>query len=137
MRRRVLLIAGLVLIAPVVLMLNEAFGHPPAFTPKLPEPSPLAGLWSGPGVTLRVEHDGAVFGVFGNQQVYRARIMANRTWVGRALHWRTDYIITGQVGQYRFSAPFNVRDTRMETSFFITKGKGKPGPAHVVLERRS
>lgn len=123
--------AGLVLIAPVVLI------HPPAFTPKLPEPSPLAGLWSGSGVTLRVERDGAVFGVFGKEQVYKAKITANRTWVGRVLHWRTDYIITGQVGQNRFSAPFNIRDTRIETSFFISKGNGKPGPAHVVLERRS
>ena len=112
--------ARLVLTAPVVLI------HPPAFTPKLPEP-----------VTLRVERDGAVFGVFGKEQVYEAKITANRTWVGRVLHWRTDYIITGQVGQNRFSAPFNIRDTRIETSFFISKGNGKPGPAHVVLERRS
>ena len=130
-----LLVVGLVLAAPLALVLNELFGMPPAFASRLQQPTPLAGVWSGTGVTLSISPHGHVFGIFGKDQVYRARIAANRTWVGRALNWRTDYIIMGQVGEHRFTAPFTIRDGRIHVSFFIREGQMKPGPAHVVLNR--
>ena len=135
--RTTLLAVGLVLAAPLTLVLNEFFGMPPAFTPKLDQPTPFAGVWTGPGVTLSILPGGHVFGVLGSDQVYRARIAGNRTWVGRALNWRTEYIIIGQVGEHRFTAPFNIREGRLDASFFIDNGQMKPGPAHVVLDRKS
>ena len=137
MRRGIALVAVLVLALPLVLLLNEMFGMPPAFTPKLEEPAALAGVWSGTGVTLNIAPDGSVFGVFGSDQVHRAKLSRNRTWVGRKLNWRTDYIIMGQSGAHRFTAPLTVRDGRIQASFFVYDGPLKPGPASVVLERRS
>ena len=137
MGRGITLGAVLVLAVPFALLLNQMFGMPPAFTPKLEEPAALAGAWSGVGVTLNIAPDGSVFGVFGNDPVYRAKLSRNRTWVGRKLKWRTDYIIIGQSGEHRFTAPLTLRDGRIQASFFVFDGDLKPAPASVVLERRS
>ena len=125
------------LTAPVLLVLNEVFGTPPLFTPGLPEPVPLAGVWSGTGVTLSIAPDGNVFGAFGTDQVYRATVRRNRTWLGRALKLRTDYVISGRLGQHHFKAPFNVRDGQMQASFYVFEGEVKTGPAHVLLDRKT
>jgi hypothetical protein len=126
-----------VLTVPVLLVLNEVFGKPPLFTPGLPEPVPLAGVWSGTGVTLSIAPDGSVFGTFGTDQVYRASVRRNRTWVGRTLKLRTDYIIDGRLGQHRFTAPIDIHEGQMRASFFIFEGQLKPGPAHVLLDRKT
>jgi hypothetical protein len=137
MRRGIAAVAALVLAVPLALLLNEMFGMPPVFTPELEQPAALAGVWSGVGVTLNIAPDGTVFGVFGQDQVYRAKLSRNRTWVGRTLNWRTDYIIMGRSGDHRFTAPFNMRDGRIHASFFIFERELKPAPASVVLERGS
>ena len=137
MRRGIALVAVLVFSVPLVVLVNEMFGMPPAFTPKLEQPTRLAGVWSGTGVTLSITPDGSVFGVFGKDQVYRATLRRNRTWVGRKLNWRTDYIIMGQSGEHPFTAPLTVRDGRMHASFFVLEGNLKPPPANVVLDRKT
>ena len=137
MSRRILLSGILVPAVPLALVLNEIFGMPPAFTAPLAEPVPVAGVWSGTGITLAIAPDGSVFGTFGQDQIYRARIRGNRTWVGRALRLRTEYIIEGQVGQNRFTAPFNICNGRIQASFFVLEDHSKPGPASVVLDRNS
>jgi hypothetical protein len=121
----------------LALVLNEMFGMPPAFTSALPEPSPVAGVWSSGDIALTISPDGSVFGVFGKEQVYRAKVSANRTWMGRALNWRTDYIIIGRVGEHRFTAPFNIREGHMDLAMFVLRDEVKPGPARLQLRRKT
>ena len=48
-------------------------------------------------VTLEIKPDGSVTGKVGDATLSKARLRRNRRWLGRKLHLKTDYIITGNL----------------------------------------
>jgi hypothetical protein len=87
----------------LLLCTNEIFGNPPLMTPPLHSGADLTGTWSAPDRTLTVARDGAVTGVVAG------RLTRNRTWFGRLMGWRTDYLI--QDGNVR--VPVGIRNSEM------------------------
>jgi len=132
--------------ALVLLCANEMLGNPPWMTPAFDPASELVGSWQAkaeawPGPTeidvlLTMNADGVVSGSIGGATVIGARIAANRTWFGRALNWRTDYLIRGQLSgtvgapplrnANSFAAPVNREGQDLVGSLF-TSGPGANG----------
>jgi hypothetical protein len=76
---------------------------------QLPDPA-MVGTWSGDGqivvnwtdqrsihVRLVIVADGSVSGAVGDAQLTSARIARNRGAIGRFLHIKTDYIVSGEL----------------------------------------
>lgn len=76
-----------------VLSANEILGQPPLMTGSA---RAVSGTWSDETTRLIIGQDSSVSGTIGADAVVGARIMANRTWFGRAMNWRTDYLIRGE-----------------------------------------
>jgi hypothetical protein len=143
----------------VLLCANELLGNPPLMTPALLPSSALAASWQGsaeawPGPTeikilITVNSDGTVSGRIGSATLMGARIKGNRTWLGRLMHWRSDYIIQGKLSGSagkpplksgdRFSAPISLEGSDLVGSIF-TAGKDTSGnritPGPVVSRLR-
>lgn len=90
-------------------------------------------------LSITINTDGKVSGTIGNAHFVNCRINKNRTWLGRTLHMRTDYIITGgylegkinslDPGPKRtFTIPFNLADNSLKGSFMMTKPWHYPYP---------
>jgi hypothetical protein len=112
----------------VLLCANEMLGQPPLMTAAGRPPAEAVGTWTAevtkvsreplPGgipVELTVHADGSVSGTIGGKQLTSGRLMQNRSWFGRMMNWRTEYLIRGTLagavesyggaGGDRFSAP--------------------------------
>lgn len=131
---------GLAFTAFVLLCVNEMFGNPPLLTPALPLSSILAGSWQAraeawPGPTeidirFIVNDHGTISGRIGDAVIAGARITGNRTWFGRAVDWRTDYIIRGELSGTvgvqplrngnGFTAPLNLEGLDLVGSIFTS-----------------
>jgi len=130
---------GTALVAFVLACANEMLGNPPLMTPALHPAPALAGAWHaraqawpGPSeieILLTVNADGTVSGRIGGATVSGARITGNRTRLGRVLHWRTDYIIRGELSGTavptqrngnRFTAPLNFERPALVGSIFTS-----------------
>jgi hypothetical protein len=61
-----------------------------------------------------INPDASVSGRIGDATVMNARIIYNRSWFGRLMHWRTDYLIVGD----RFTAPLTPRGVGLEGTLF-------------------
>jgi len=115
--------------------------------------TPLAGRWHGndrffglrreegaatEGVPQYVETDltisstGAVTGHIGGAELSGCMLEANRGWLGRLLHIKTDYIIRGKMigrvssqsekGSHVISVPFNLVGNELQGSAFVSGG---------------
>ena len=137
---------GVAFTAFVLLFGNEMFGNPPWMTPALAVSPAITGSWQAraeawPGPTeidilLTVSSDGTVSGKIGGAALAGARLTGNRTWLGRLLNWRTDYIIRGEISGTvgatpltngdRFTAPINLEGPELAGSIF-TSGRDAGG----------
>jgi hypothetical protein len=116
--RKILAIVGLAVVVFILLCANEMFGMPPLMTPAL-HPSPeLVGTWEANLPTMdavfTINPDASVSGRIGDATVMNARVIYNRSWFGRLMHWRTDYLIVGD----RFTAPLTPRGVGLEGTLF-------------------
>ena len=124
--RRILAVVGLAVVVFVLLSANEMFGMPPLMTPAL-HPSPdMVGTWEAKLPTMdavfTINPDASVSGSIGDASLISARIVYNRTWFGRLMHWRTDYLILGKSSRgYRFTAPLMLTGADLEGSLFLSR----------------
>jgi hypothetical protein len=133
----------LFLLAPlavfVLLCANEIFGQPPLMTAAGQPPSGLVGTWYGNGsvpVLFAIAPDGSVSGAVGNQALTDGRLVPNRSWFGRLMHWRTDYLIRGALSQGdRFMAPLVLRGPDLDGTLFPSH-PGASEPLRMKLKKR-
>jgi hypothetical protein len=117
---------------------NETFGNPPLMTPRLRPSAGMVGVWQRRGipgeadVVFRIGPDGSVSGTVGSVPVEGGRIQYNRSWFGRLMNWRTDYLIRGTMGGERFTAPLTVRGAEFTGALFFGPG----GPRRLRLRRQ-
>ena len=76
-----------------ILSANEILGQPPFLAGSA---RAVAGTWSDETTRLIIGQDGSVSGTIGADAIVGGRIESNRTWFGRVLNWRTDYLIRGE-----------------------------------------
>jgi hypothetical protein len=111
----------------VLLCANEMFFNPPLMTPALKPAAALVGSWQAePGkaeVVFLIGPDASVAGKLGADLLTGAHITFNRSWFGKIMHWRTDYLIQGSVSGQPFCAPFDLTGDGIKGSFFLS---GKP-----------
>ena len=135
-------VAGLVLILVLALLMIEVVPNPPLMAPKLHPTAAMIGTWKGTArvsafetttddldVQLQILPDAAVTGWVGGAKITTARLANNRSWLGRRLGLRTDYIILGEAalpsGQHRwqFQMPMTLQEGTFKATLFI---EGKP-----------
>lgn len=106
----------------LLLSANEIFGQAPLMTPSGAPPAAMAGTWYDGGSTmLTIAPDGAVSGVLEEQPLRDARLVGNRSWFGRLMHWRTDYLLRGSTpGGGPFLAPVMLRGAELDGSVVFT-----------------
>jgi hypothetical protein len=142
----------------ILLSANEIFGNPPLMTRSGQQAAEMVGTWSATLTTvsrqplpheilavLSIGPDGSVTGVIGNAEVISGRLERNRSWFGRLMNWRTDYVIRGTLSRVvesyggtagdRFSAPLNPRGSELDGSLFLSH-PGAPKPLGLSLKRR-
>ena len=106
-QRRVAGYAGGILL---LLFTNEVFLTPPIMSTGVNILPTVAGHWEGRSsivsgwcnqrrlkVAVTVHDDGAVDGSVGDAALEHGRFAANRTWIGKLLGWRSEYLITGEL----------------------------------------
>jgi hypothetical protein len=81
---------------------------------------------------LVVAPDGTVRGTIGGAALMDGTLRRNRTWIGRALHVKTDYVIKGRlvgpvipsdtIAEKKISAPFNLKNGATTGSLFHLVG---------------
>jgi hypothetical protein len=124
--RKILAVVGLAVVAFILLCANEMSGMPPLMTPAL-YPSPdLVGTWEAKLPTMdavfTIHTDASVSGALGDASLMTARIIHNRSWFGRLMHWRTEYMIVGQLSRdERFTAPLTMRGVALEGALFLSQ----------------
>jgi hypothetical protein len=146
------------LAAFVLLCANEMFGQPPLMTPAGRLPAEMVGTWSANLTTVSkqplpdeipvvftIAPDGSVSGTVGNATVANGQFMRNRSWFGRLMNWRTDYLIRGTLSRVvesyggtagdRFSAPLNAMGSRLDGTLFLSH-PGSPKPLGLSLRKR-
>jgi len=106
----------------VLLCLNEVFGQPPLMTPSRP-PIVLAGNWSDENAAFTIAPDGAVSGEVLGQPLSNGRFIGNRSWFGRLMNWRTDYLIRGSAGGRSVTAPMMFQDSELRGSVSVRQGR--------------
>jgi hypothetical protein len=124
--RRVLAVVGLAVVVSILLCANEMFGMPPLMTPAFHPPRDMTGTWEARWTTMdavfTINPDASVSGRIGDATVIGGRIVYNRSWFGRLMHWRTDYIIMGQLSRGgRFTAPLTLRGVGLEGALFLSQ----------------
>ena len=124
--RKVVAVIGLAVVVFVLLSANEIFGMPPLMTPAF-HPSPnMVGTWEARLTTMdavfTIDADATVSGRIGDASLISARIVYNRSWFGRLMHWRTDYLILGKLSRGdRFTAPVMLTGADLEGSLFLSQ----------------
>ena len=81
---------------------------------------------------LTISADGTVRCRIGGAELSECTIEANRGWLGRMLHIKTDYIIRGKIagristgseaGVHRISAPLDFEGDQLAGSVFVIRG---------------
>ena len=84
-----------------ILSANEILGQPPLMSGSA---RAVAGTWSDEAARLIIAPDGAVSGTIGAEAIVGARLIPNRSWFGRLMHWRSDYIVRGEQFQMFLNA---------------------------------
>jgi len=148
----------ILLAAFILLCANEIFGQPPLMTRADAPPAGIVGTWHANLTTVSrqplpdeipivftIGPDGSVSGAVGNAALTSGQFMANRSWFGRVMNWRTDYVIRGTLSRVvesyggtagdRFSAPLNPRGAELDGSLFLSH-PGAPKPLGLSLKRR-
>jgi hypothetical protein len=118
-------------------------------------PAPLVGTWSGTqkvtvrvrqprgsdrfvsdtvAITVSVHADGSVEGRVGGATLVGAWVLNNRAWLGRALHFATDFRLEGRLQGTLFTAdplptmdiraPFGVAGDTLAGTLFQKSGMG-------------
>ena len=133
--RKILIVVGLAVVVFILLCANEAFGMPPLMTPAL-HPSPeLVGTWEAkPGsmdAVFTINPDASVSGRIGDATVINGRVVYDRSWFGRLMHWRTDYLIMGKLSRVvrpsegvagdGFTAPLSMKGLGLEGALFLSQ----------------
>lgn len=96
----------------ILLCANEIFGNPPLMTPRHPS-ADIVGSWHSADAALTVAPGGALSGTVEGYTLAGARVIANRTWFGRLMHWRTDYTVHGNVNGFLWLAGTHLRGDLM------------------------
>jgi hypothetical protein len=146
------------LAAFILLCANEMFGQPPLMTQSGAPPAELVGTWQASLTTVSrqplpteipvaftIGPDGSVAGSIGNAVVIHGQFERNRSWFGRLMNWRTEYMIQGTLSQVvesyggtagdRFSAPLEPRGAELHGALFLSH-PGAPKPLGLSLRRR-
>ena len=81
---------------------------------------------------LTISANGTVEGRIGGAELSACRLEANRGWIGRMLHIKTDFIIRGkmvgrvcvdsEIGTHTISAPLDLDGDQLEGSVFVIRG---------------
>ena len=124
--RKVLIVVGLAVGVFILLCANEAFGMPPLMTPALHPPPDMVGAWEGNlgsmNAVFTINPDASVSGRIGDATLINGRMIYNRSWFGRLMHWRTDYLIMGRLSRGdRFTAPLTLRGVGLEGALFLSQ----------------
>jgi len=123
---KVLAVVGLAVVVFILLCANEMFGMPPLMTPAL-HPSPeLVGTWeANPGsmdTVFTINPDASVSGRIGDATPINGRIIYSRSWFGKLMNWRTDYLIMGNLPRGdRFTAPLTMTGVGLEGALFLSQ----------------
>jgi hypothetical protein len=147
---------------PVVFLLlctNEIFVNPPLMARSVRPVAEMAGAWSTVlstvsgqvlpteiPVVLNIGADGSVRGAIGNAKLTAGRLEPNRSWFGRLMQWRTEYIVRGALSQPveswygdingdQFKAPVNPSGQDLAGSLFLSH-PGPPKPLGLRLRRQ-
>jgi hypothetical protein len=125
--RKILAIVGLAVGVFILLCANEMFGMPPLMTPAL-HPSPeLVGTWEAKlgsmDAVFTINPDASVSGRIGDASLMNARIVYNRSWFGRLMHWRSDgYLMLGALSRGdRFTAGLMKKGVGLEGTLFLSQ----------------
>ena len=124
--RKVLAVIGLAVVVFIQLCANEILGMPPLMTPAFHPPREVVGTWEANLPTMdavfTINPDASVSGSIGDATLIDARIVYNRSWFGRLMHWRTDYLIVGRLSPGdRFTAPLMIGGTGLQGSLFLSQ----------------
>ncbi len=138
-----------------LLAANEMFGMPPVMTPELRPTDSIAGAWQadlgGGQIRLNIAKGGAVAGSIAGVPIAAAHLMRNRSWFGRLMNWRTEYIIVGDLSLAarvrgaegdHFTVPANFASGQFVGTVFLggrnnagLRVAAKPIPSRIVLRR--
>jgi hypothetical protein len=87
---------------------------------------------------VNIVADGRVTGHVGGAEFEGCVVQGNRSWLGRLLHIKTDFIIRGKIGgavvpdseggTHSINAPFNLTDTGIVGSIFVIRTFSYPYP---------
>jgi hypothetical protein len=144
---------ALVLLVAFSLVVSEVTMTPPPLAPDGSPGSQLSGNWRGSAriwleegqevrlpIFLKVKEDGTVTGSVGKAMI-KGRLEWNRSWLGKRLDLRTDYIIVGSVTGYP-GTPAGGRPEKLaipltfEGAYFRgALWAGSRGPSRVTLFR--
>ena len=142
----------------LLLCANEIFGNPPLMARPVRPLEEMAGTWSAVlttvsgqpliaeiPVVLTIEPDGSVAGTIGDAKLTGGRLLPNRSWFGRLMKWRTEFVIQGILSHAvqscgdtkgdRFSAPVNPAAQELAGSLFLWH-PGPPAPLGLRLIKR-
>jgi hypothetical protein len=146
------------LAAFVLLCANEIFSQPPLMTRTGRPPAGMVGTWhanlttvsrqplrDGILVVFAIGPDGSVSGAVGNAALTHGQFVCNRSWFGRLMNWRTDYLIRGTLSRVvesyggtagdHFSAPLNASGPELAGALFLSH-PGAPKPLGLNLRKR-
>jgi len=124
--RKVLIVVGAAVGFFILLCANEMFGMPPLMTPAL-HPSPdMVGTWEAKLPTMdavfTINPDASVSGRIGDATLIDGRIIYSRSWFGKLMNWRTDYLIMGTLSRGdRFTAPLTMTGVGLEGALFLSR----------------
>ena len=64
----------------------------------------------------------SVSGRIGDATLINGRIIYNRSWFGKLMNWRTDYLIVGNLPRGdRFTAPLTMTGVGLEGALFLSQ----------------
>ena len=129
------MVVGLAVVVFILLCANEAFGMPPLMTPAFHPPPDMVGTWEAKlgsmDAVFTINPDASVSGGIGEATLIDGRMIYNRSWFGKFMHWRTDYLIMGRLSQVvrpservagdRFTAPLTLRGVGLEGALFLSQ----------------
>jgi hypothetical protein len=133
--RKILIVAGLAVSVFILLCANEAFGMPPLMTPALHPLPDMVGTWEAKlgsmDAVFTINPDASVSGRIGDATLVNGRMIYNRSWFGRFMHWRTDYLIMSKLSRVvrpservagdGFTAPLTIRGAGLEGALFLSQ----------------
>lgn len=134
---------------PVFLLLstNEILSHPPLMASVGHPVTKIAGSWSmttsdrhnGDILNLgemTIHPDASVTGTTADRGNFHGSVLANRSWFGRLMNWRTDYLIRGKWDSgAEFTALVTLRDQALVGDLSVPQG-ALANTYHIRLARR-